>query len=81
MPFDLSNHVYGALKGICIWHECCLMNLNVVSQNDKGMQMSSKYIDRVLKDTIQKNADQKEFIQAVKEVLTSLAPVLKANPQ
>ena len=43
--------------------------------------MSSKYIDRVLKDTIQKNADQKEFIQAVKEVLTSLAPVLKANPQ
>ena len=43
--------------------------------------MSSKYVDRVLKDTIEKNADQKEFIQAVEEVLTSLAPVLKANPQ
>ena len=42
---------------------------------------SSKYVDRVLKDTIAKNADQKEFIQAVEEVLTSLTPVLKANPQ
>ena len=43
--------------------------------------MNNKYVDRVLKDTIMKNADQKEFIQAVAEVLTSLAPVLKANPQ
>ena len=43
--------------------------------------MSKKYVDRVLQDTIAKNADQKEFIQAVEEVLTSLTPVLNANPQ
>ena len=43
--------------------------------------MSKKYVERVLKDTIAKNADQKEFIQAVEEVLTSLTPVLNANPQ
>ena len=48
---------------------------------EREKMSSSKYVDRVQKDTIAKNADQKEFIQAVEEVLTSLTPVLKANPQ
>ncbi|MBR4614188.1 MAG: NADP-specific glutamate dehydrogenase [Kiritimatiellae bacterium] len=39
----------------------------------------NKYIDTVLKDVRAKNADQKEFLQAVEEVLTSLEPVIKAN--
>ena len=39
----------------------------------------NKYIETVLKDVRAKNADQKEFLQAVEEVLTSLEPVIKAN--
>ena len=41
----------------------------------------SKYVEQVLKDVRAKNADQSEFLQAVEEVLTTLDPVLKANPQ
>ena len=41
----------------------------------------SKYIEAVLKDVKAKNAEQPEFLQAVEEVLSTLAPVLKANPQ
>ena len=41
----------------------------------------SKYVDQVLKDVRAKNADQSEFLQAVEEVLVTLDPVLKANPQ
>ena len=39
----------------------------------------NKYIETVLEDVRAKNADQKEFLQAVEEVLTSLEPVIKAN--
>ncbi len=41
----------------------------------------SKYVDSVLKDVKAKNANEPEFIQAVDEVLMTLDPVLKANPQ
>jgi len=41
----------------------------------------NKYIETVLKDVYAKNADQKEFLQAVEEVLTSLDPVIKANKE
>ena len=41
----------------------------------------SKYVDRVLKETAAKNPNEPEFIQAVDEVLTTLDPVLKVNPQ
>ena len=40
-----------------------------------------KYIKDVLADVKAKNADQKEFLQAVEEVLVSLEPVIKANPK
>ena len=43
--------------------------------------MSNKYVNEVLADVRAKNADQSEFLQAVEEVLTTLDPVLKANPQ
>ncbi|MBR4652895.1 MAG: NADP-specific glutamate dehydrogenase [Kiritimatiellae bacterium] len=43
--------------------------------------MSSKYVNEVLADVRAKNADQSEFLQAVEEVLMTLDPVLKANPQ
>ena len=39
------------------------------------------YVDQILEDIKKKNADQPEFIQAVTEVLTSLRPVIDANPQ
>ena len=38
------------------------------------------YISRVLAEVKAKDGDQKEFIQAVEEVLNSLAPVIEANP-
>ena len=41
----------------------------------------SKYVDSVLKDVKAKNANEPEFLQAVDEVLTTLDPVLKVNPQ
>ena len=41
----------------------------------------SKYVDSVLAGVKAKNANEPEFIQAVDEVLTTLDPVLKANPQ
>ena len=41
----------------------------------------SKYVESVLADVKAKNPNEPEFIQAVDEVLTTLDPVLKANPQ
>ena len=39
------------------------------------------YVDKVLSDLIAKNPAQPEFHQAATEVLTSLKPVIDANPQ
>ena len=41
----------------------------------------NEYISRVLDDVRAKNADQKEFLQAVEEVLSSLEPVIASNPK
>ena len=41
----------------------------------------SKYIEKVLADVKAKNSNEPEFIQAVEEVLSTLAPVIEANPQ
>ena len=41
----------------------------------------SNYVQRVLADVKAKNPNEPEFIQAVEEVLLTLDPVLKANPQ
>ncbi|MDT8286675.1 MAG: NADP-specific glutamate dehydrogenase [Elusimicrobiales bacterium] len=40
-----------------------------------------KYIEDVMQGVIAKNPGEKEFHQAVKEVLETLAPVLEKNPQ
>ncbi len=39
------------------------------------------YIERVWKDVSQRNAGETEFLQAVREVLNSLEPVMERNPQ
>lgn len=39
------------------------------------------YVDSVIKQVKAKNANEPEFIQAVTEVLTSLKPVIDANPE
>ena len=39
------------------------------------------YVARVLEETIAKNGHEKEFIQAVTEVLESLETVIEANPK
>ncbi|MBQ3106107.1 MAG: NADP-specific glutamate dehydrogenase, partial [Eggerthellaceae bacterium] len=39
------------------------------------------YVQRVIDQVKQKNAEQPEFIQAVTEVLTSLEPVFEAHPE
>ena len=51
------------------------------SFNNPKEQKMSKYIDKVLAEVKAKNPNEPEFIQAVDEVLTTLDPVLKANPQ
>ena len=43
--------------------------------------MNNKYAKRVMEDVRAKNRDQAEFLQAVEEVLSTLGPVLDANPQ
>ena len=43
--------------------------------------MSNKYVQKVMADVRAKNANEPEFIQAVEEVLLTLDPVLKGNPQ
>ncbi len=40
----------------------------------------NKYIDEVLEKLVQKNENEKEFIQAATEVLVSLKPVIEKNP-
>jgi glutamate dehydrogenase (NADP+) len=40
-----------------------------------------KYIERVLQSTVQSTPGQTEFYQAVEEVLTSLEPLLQAEPK
>lgn len=39
------------------------------------------YVDDVLKMTIERNADQPEFIQAVTEVLNTIRPAVEADPK
>ena len=41
----------------------------------------SKYIDRVLAEVKEKNANELEFLQTVEEVLESLAPIVDAHPE
>ena len=41
----------------------------------------SAYLNRVYADVEARNAGEKEFLQAVKEVLESLEPVIEQNPQ
>ncbi len=39
----------------------------------------NKYIESVLNDVKAKNAGEPEFLQAVEEVLSTLAPVIESN--
>ena len=41
----------------------------------------SKYVDSVMAGLKARNANEPEFLQAAEEVLSTLDPVLKANPQ
>ena len=41
----------------------------------------SEYLNRVYNDTAARNSHQKEFLQAVRDVLESLEPVIEKNPQ
>jgi glutamate dehydrogenase (NADP+) len=45
------------------------------------MGIKNKYLKEVYADLEQRNKDQPEFLQAVKEVLESLEPVVKARPE
>lgn len=49
------------------------------AQSGKGMGKRMGYVDEVIELVVKKNPDEKEFIQAVKEVLESLRPVIDAN--
>lgn len=44
------------------------------------MSFKNKYIAQVYENVVNKNAHQKEFLQAVKEVLESLEPVIEKRP-
>ena len=40
-----------------------------------------KYVDKVLTELKEKNADQPEFIEAATNILKSLEPVIEAHPE
>ncbi len=44
-------------------------------------EVALSYVQRVIDQVKEKNAEQPEFIQAVTEVLTSLEPVINAHPE
>lgn len=41
----------------------------------------NKYLTKVLKNTKNRNSEEKEYLQAVEEVLTSLSPVIDKHPE
>ena len=45
------------------------------------MEIKNAYPNRVYQDLAGRYADQKEFLQAVQEVLTSLEPVFERRPE
>ncbi|MGN0629040.1 MAG: NADP-specific glutamate dehydrogenase [Oscillospiraceae bacterium] len=45
------------------------------------MAFKSEYLERVYESVEKRNAGEKEFLQAVKEVFTSLEPVIESNPE
>ena len=45
------------------------------------MAIKNAYLNRVYQDLAGRYADQKEFLQAVQEVLTSLEPVFERRPE
>ena len=44
------------------------------------MMLTNEYAKRVYEETVGKNPGQTEYLQAVREVLTSLQPVVESNP-
>ena len=42
---------------------------------------AQQYIDKVIADVEKRDAHEKEFIQAVKEVFSTLKPALEKNPK
>ncbi|MBP5301183.1 MAG: NADP-specific glutamate dehydrogenase, partial [Victivallales bacterium] len=45
------------------------------------MSASQEYISKVLAQVAARNANESEFLQAVEEVLSTLAPALERNPK
>ena len=45
------------------------------------MAFKSEYLERVYESVERRNAGEKEFLQAVKEVFASLEPVIERNPE
>lgn len=49
-------------------------------EREEETMFKSEYAQRVYDATVKKHTSQKEYLQAVKEVLESLEPVIAANP-
>lgn len=45
------------------------------------MAFSNAYVQRVYDQVVQRDGDQKEFLQAVREVFETLEPVVEAHPE
>ncbi|MDO5853983.1 MAG: NADP-specific glutamate dehydrogenase, partial [Thermoplasmata archaeon] len=45
------------------------------------MAITNAYLKSVYDGLVQRNPEQKEFLQAVEEVLESLQPVIEARPE
>ena len=57
-------------------------SFNILAETDGPISILTKeYIDETLKTVIHRDGGQKEFIQAVTEVLHSLGPVLDQHPE
>ena len=45
------------------------------------MAIKNSYLQGIYDGLVERNGEQKEFLQAVSEVLESLEPVVEANPK
>ncbi|WP_372442930.1 NADP-specific glutamate dehydrogenase [Pseudogracilibacillus auburnensis] len=53
----------------------------VINMKDERLRKANSYVNKVYEEVTKRNANEVEFLQAVKEIFHSLTPVFARNPQ
>ncbi|MCC2685026.1 MAG: NADP-specific glutamate dehydrogenase [Paenibacillaceae bacterium] len=57
------------------------MSNSAVVSNTAALEAAREYVDGVYQTVVKRNPNESEFLQAVKEILDSLVPVIAKNPK